>query len=130
MVLPDRLFVRLALRENTDCQKLPIQVTMHIRMELLGFLLFCNVIYSNVANNYKINISASVSIELRRADRLQNYQAKTGIKAKKNLTYYVDLFTKTSPYAFVIHLKTLYAEYFVTSFNSLEHLEKNCSIVW
>ena len=97
-------------------------------MELLGFLLFCNVIYSNVANNYKINISASVSIGLRRADRLQNYQAKTGIKAKKNLTYYVDLFTKTSPYAFVIHLKTLYAEYFVTSFNSLEHLEKNCSI--
>lgn len=85
MVLPVRLFVRLALRENTDCQKLPIQVTMHIRMELLGFLLFCNVIYSNVANNYKINISASVSIGLRRADRLQNYQAKTGIKAKKTL---------------------------------------------
>lgn len=46
-------------------------------MELLGFLLFCNVIYSNVANNYKINISASVSIGLWRADRLQNYLAKT-----------------------------------------------------
>lgn len=46
-------------------------------MELLGFLLFCNVIYSNVANNYKINISASVSIGLWKADRLQNYQAKT-----------------------------------------------------
>ena len=74
-------------------------------------------------------LASNFLVVLWRADRLQNYQAKTGIKAKKNLTYYADLFTKTLPYAFVIHLKTLYAEYFVTSFNSLEHLEKNCSIV-
>lgn len=60
-----------------------------------------------MANNYKINISVSVSIGLRRADRLQNYQAKTGIKAKKNLTYYADLFTKTSPYAFCNPLENI-----------------------
>lgn len=39
-------------------------------MELLGFLLFCNLIYSNVVNNYKINISVSVLIGLWRVDCL------------------------------------------------------------